>query len=253
MTTRRALTEIHYYNEAQRYLASLTDEDHMESTSQATQRRITLASLELVEKQVPRFHLFNELLIQYPQEGTRTTGKVVPDNFVVLHDGELTVEGSYDVPLQPARPFWAMEYVSRTTERKDYEENLEKYEHHLRVPYYLLFQPDVLEMSLYRMNKSKKYVSVKPNAHDRYAVSEVEIEVALLDDWVRFWFRGELLPLPGEMLTQLQAARQALTQTRESLEQTRASLNQEQQARLVAEAEVARLRAELERLHHSGP
>ncbi|MGL4555079.1 MAG: Uma2 family endonuclease, partial [Gemmataceae bacterium] len=222
MEARQMLAEeLHYRREAQKYLAGLTDEDFMESTSQATQRRITLASLELVERQVPRFHLFNELLVQYPVVGQRPTGKVVPDNMVVLHDGWLRVDGSYDVPFQPAGPFWAMEYVSRSSERKDYDINLEKYEHALRVPYYLLFHPDVQEMTLYRMNEADKYVSVKPNEHGRYALPEVEIEVALVSDWVRFWFRGELLPLPGELLTDLRATRQALEQERRALEQER--------------------------------
>jgi hypothetical protein len=246
MKTPRMLLEVRYYDEAQKYLASLTDENHMESTPQATQRRITLASLELVERQMPRVHLFNELLVQYPLPNTTTTGTVVPDNLVVLHDGELQVRGSYDVPLHPGRLFWALEYVTRGSKRKDYDRNMELYEQALRVPYYLLFQPEALEMSLYRLNTRRKYVSVKPNAQDRYAVPEIEVEVALLDDWVRFWFRGELLPLPGDLLTQLRATQQALVQARETL-------TLEQQARLAAEAEVTRLRAELERLQRPRP
>ncbi len=44
---------------------------------------------------------------------------------------------------------------------------------------------------------------------------------------MRYWFRGELLPLPAELQSELQ---------------------QERQARLAAEQENARLRAELEQL-----
>ena len=84
-------------------------------------------------------------------------------------------EGSYDVPLQPARPFWMLEYVSHSSRRKDYDDNLDKYEHHLQTPYYLLFQPDVQELTLYQHN-GQKYVSVKPNEAGRLAVAEVEME-----------------------------------------------------------------------------
>jgi Uma2 family endonuclease len=222
----RMLLEVRYYQAAQEYLRSLPLEHFMEATPQAKQREITLASFALVKPHRPDFHYYNELLIQYPLARQKRPGQVVPDNLVVIHEGELKVEGSYDVPLQPARPFWAMEYVSKGSKRKDYDENFDKYEHELKVPYYLLFQPDVLEMSLYR-HTGKKYVSVKPGARDRCAIEELELEVALLNDWVRYWFRGELLPLPAELERQRDEA------VRRAEE---------------AEEELARLRKEVERL-----
>jgi Uma2 family endonuclease len=158
---------------------------------------------------------------------------VVPDNMVVVHDEPIKAEGSYDVPLQPVGPFWVLEYVSKGSERKDYEDNMEKYERHLKVPYYLTFYPDNQEMTLYRHN-GRKYVTVKPNGHGRHAIPPLEMEVALLDGWVRFWFRGELLALPADLLRQLD-------QTRRDLQETRGRLQ-------VAEEEAARLRAELEAL-----
>lgn len=229
----RMLLEVRYYQAAQEYLRNLPLEHFMEATPQARQREITLESFALVRPHRPDFHYFNELLVQYPRPRQKRPGQVVPDNLVVLHDGELKVEGSYDVPLQPARPFWALEYVSKNNKRKDYDDNMHKYEHELKVPYYLLFQPDVLEMSLYR-HRGGKYVSVKPNARDRCAVEEVELEVALLDDWVRYWFRGELLPLPAELLRQQEA-------TARERDQALARAAQ-------AEGEVERLRKELEQI-----
>ncbi len=103
---------------------------------------------------------------------------------------------------------------------------MSKYEHDLKVPYYLLFVPDSQEMTLYR-HTDKKYVSVKPNAHGRFEVPELELAIGLHGGWMRYWFRGELLPLPAEL---------------------QGELAKERQARLSAEEEVARLRAENERL-----
>ena len=206
--TPRALLEIRYYEAAQKYLRSLPLEHFMEATPQATQREITLESLALVRTARPDFHLFNELLVQYPRQGKKKPGQVVPDNMVVVHDGPLKAEGSYDTPLQPARPFWMLEYVSRSSRRKDYDDNMDKYEQQLQVPYYLLFQPDVRELTLYHHN-GRKYVSVKPNVTSRYPIPELELEVALLDGWVRFWYRGELLPLPADLQRELGAERAA--------------------------------------------
>jgi hypothetical protein len=108
-----------------------------------------------------------------------------------------------------------------------------KYQDELRVPYYLLFYPDKEELTVYRL-RDHKYAAVKPNAHGRLAVLELEIEVALLDGWVRYWFHGELLPLPGELM--------------EQLNQVRDQLNAEREARVAAESRAAAAEAELGRL-----
>jgi Uma2 family endonuclease len=236
----RRLLEVRYYQAAQDYLRSLPLEHFMEATPQARQREIFLESLALIKATLPKVHVFNELLVQYPLRGRKRPGQVVPDNMVVLHDGPIKAEGSYDVPLQPARPFWVLEYVSKGSKRKDYEDNMVKYEHELKVPYYLTFYPEIQELTLYR-HTGRKYVTVKPNAQGRYAIRELEMEVALLDGWVRFWFRGELLPLPADLLRQLEEARR-----RE--EEARRREEEERHGRLAAETEVARLRAELDAL-----
>ena len=75
--TPKMLLRSRYYHEAQEYLRKLPLEHFMESTPQATQRKITLESLDLVAARRPDFHLFNELLVQYPlaaAEATRPGG-----------------------------------------------------------------------------------------------------------------------------------------------------------------------------------
>src|SRR5271165_6428978 len=104
----RILLDLQYFNWEQEYLRSLPPEHFMEATPQATQRKITLESLDLVAARRPDLHLFNELLVQYPRPGEERPGQVVPDNMVVLHEGPIKAEGSYNLPLQPARPFWML-------------------------------------------------------------------------------------------------------------------------------------------------
>ena len=208
--TPRMLLRVRYYDAAQEYLRKLPLAHFMESTPQATQREITLESLDLVAARRSDFQVFNELLVQYPLPKRKRPGQVVPDNMGVIHAEPIDAEGSYDVPLQPVGPFWVLEYVSKSNRRKDYDDNMRKYEHELKVPYYLLFAPDQQEMTLYRHNE-ERYVSIAPGENGRCAIKEIDMEVGLLDGWVRFWYHGELLPLPGDLQHALEETQRQLT------------------------------------------
>ncbi|HVS35935.1 MAG TPA: Uma2 family endonuclease [Gemmataceae bacterium] len=245
--TPRILLRLRYYEAAQAYLRSLPLEHFMEATPQATQREITLESLALVRARRPDVHVFNELLVQYPLPRRKNPGQVVPDNMVVVHPEPIQAEGSYDVPLQPVGPFWVLEYVSRSNKRKDYDENMTKYEHELKVPYYMLFTPHEQEVTLYRY-KGKRYVSVPPNEQGRLPLPELELEMALLDGWVRYWYRGELLPLPGDLLSRVEELGRELNEAHRQRDEAQQQRDAEQERRIAAEAETARLRAELEAL-----
>jgi Uma2 family endonuclease len=217
----------------QEYLRSLPPEHFMEATDHATQRKITLESFDLIRAARPDVQCFNELLVQYPRLKRKKFGQVVPDNFVVIHPELIRARGSFNLPLQPVRPFLVLEYVSKYNRRKDYEDNFDKYEEELKVPYYLLFYPDIEELTVFRL-VGERYASVTPNADGRLPIPELELEAAMLDGWVRFRFRGELLPLPAELLRERDEARRAATEARA--------------CQLAAEAEVARLREELARV-----
>jgi Uma2 family endonuclease len=201
------LIAVAYEEAAREYLRNLPPEHFMEARSQATQRKIFVESLDLVSAHRPDVQVFNELLVQYPRPGQRKPGQVVPDNMVVLCNQAIKAETSFNLPLEPAGPFWVLEYVSKNNKRKDYEDNFDKYEQELKVPYYLVFYPDNQELTLYR-HRDKKYVSVKPNRHGRLPIPELEMEVALVDGWVRFWYQGRLLPLPADLQRDLDEARQ---------------------------------------------
>ena len=246
--TPRMVLERRYQKAAQEYQRNLPLEHYMEATPHATQRRITLASLELLEAKRTDVHLFNELLVQYrlPKDHL---GQVVPDNMVVIHPDPIDADGSYVVELQPAGPFWVLEYVSKSTKRKDYKDNMQKYERDLKVPYYLLFDPETQKLALYRHNK-KRYVAVVADAPGRCSIKELDIEVGLLDGWVRFWYQGELLPLPTELQDALDETKRQLTEmTRRAATATRRADTAARRADTATQrADTATQRAETEAL-----
>jgi hypothetical protein len=248
------LLRIRYYEAAQRYLRKLPPEHFMEATAQATQRKITLESLDLVHARRPEVQVFNELLVQYPLPRRKRPGQVVPDNMIVVHATPIDAEGSYDVPLQPVGPYCVIEYVSRSNRRKDYDDNMRKYEHELKVPYYLLFAPDIQDLTLFR-HTGERYASVLPDEYGRYAIAELDLAVALKDGWIRYWHQGELLPLPADLEAALNETRRQLAAAthRADSEAHRADseahrADSEYKARLAAEQELALLRVRIEQL-----
>lgn len=255
----RSPTQIDYEEAARRYARSLRPEHYMEATPQATQRKITLESFDLVSAKRPDVQIFNELLVQYPRPGKRKLGQVVPDNMVVISPEPIQALGSFDLKEQPVRPFMMLEYVSKYSERKDYDDNLDRYEQELNVPYYLLFYPDTQDLTLYR-NVDRRFQAVQPNQDGRLPVPPLEMEVAILEGWVRFWFRGELLPLPGQLLLELDDMKRLLTEERaradreaERANDLEGSLIAEREARLAIERELEQLRATMRKSNQTEP
>jgi Uma2 family endonuclease len=246
-TKPRILLRLEYERAAEEYLRNLPPEHFMEGRGQAIQRKITLESMDLVNAERPEVQTFNELLVQYAL-GEETIGQVVPDNMVIKWKEPIQFEGSFNVPLQPVGPFWVLEYVSNHNKRKDYETSFQKYEQHLKVPYYLLFYPDGQELTLFH-HDGTRYVTVPPNENGRHPIPELELELGLLDGWVRYWFRGKLLPLPGDLLRELDKVRQELQEARqlaEELERRAEELERRatDEARRAAEAEKREAEAE---------
>lgn len=182
---------------AQEYLESLPLEHFMEAVPQSRQREITVESFAVLKLKRPDVQYYNELLVQYWHEGRLR--KVVPDNMLVIGPSTDPSLRSYPVALQPSQPFWMLEYVSPSNPRKDYVDNFERYEQEMKVPYYLLFEPDRQALSVYR-HDGEHYVRLEPDAQGRVAIEELDLEIGLKDRWVRFWYQGELLPIPGEFV-----------------------------------------------------
>jgi len=137
-TKPRILLALEYERYAREYMSRLRPEHFMEAFGQSTQRKITVESLDVLQAHRPEVQVFSEMLVQYPHRREPKPHQVVPDNMVILHDKPITVEGNYILPVQPASPFWVLEYVSKNSARKDYDESFYKYEQELKVPYYLL-------------------------------------------------------------------------------------------------------------------
>jgi hypothetical protein len=227
-TTPKHLLRLKYANAAEAYLRSLPPEHFMEAKPQAVQREITVESLALLRGHREDVQYFNEMLVQYMHGRPPKLRQVVPDNMVAVCEEPLDAVGSYDVELQPVRPFWVLEYVSKNSERKDYEDSFRKSERELKVPYYLLFYPDVQELTLYR-HSGRKYVSVKPNENGRCALAELDLEMAILEGWVRYWYRGKLLQLPAALERELEEARREVKQARRQARQAEALARQAQE------------------------
>lgn len=186
--------------------------------------------------------MFSELLIQYPKPGSkkRTPERVVPDNMVVIWPEPIEGLKAFHTPLQPVLPTMVMEYVSESNRRKDYDRNFRRYRDDLHVPYYLLFEPENQSLIVYHLEDGK-YVKLASNEAGRLAIPELELEVGLVDGWVRYWHRGVLLSLPGELLNQLREKDDQLDAAREQIREKTSALT-------AAETENARLREELARL-----
>ncbi|MHB1426056.1 MAG: Uma2 family endonuclease [Gemmataceae bacterium] len=245
-TKPRILLSLEYDRYAREYMRRLRPEHFMEAIGQSTQRKITVESLDLVQARRPEVQVFSELLVQYPHGREPRPHQVVPDNMVVIHDTPIKVEGSFNLPLQPAGPFWVLEYVSKDSKRKDYDDSFYKYEHELKVPYYLIFHPDEQELTLFRHTK-RKYVSVEPNENGRLALSELELEMGLIGEWCRFWYQGELLPLPADLFRELEKSRRQTEEERQRADRAEQRAEQERHARLALEQELARLKSQLNR------
>src|SRR5262249_35821841 len=86
----------------------------------------------------------------------------------------------------------------------------------LKVPYYLVFEPEVQKLTVFHLS-GRKYKALVPNEAGRLAIPELELEVALLEGWVRYWHRGDLLPLPADWQGLMNAKEEQLKAKEERL------------------------------------
>lgn len=208
-TPKVGFTAAQYEQAAARYCESLPPEHFMEATTQSVQREVTVDSYRTIQTHRADVHIFSELLIQYFFEGNLR--QVVPDNMLVLGAVDEKKRGSWALELEPGAVFITMEYVSPSNRRKDYVDSYEKYERELKVPYYLLVDPDRDEVRLHR-HDGDGYDRVPFNLAQRLPVPELDLELGWKDGWVRYWFRGELVTLTQEKEGIIRSQREAIRQ-----------------------------------------
>jgi Uma2 family endonuclease len=251
------------------YFASITPEQIMESTNQATQRKITVESFDVIAKSRPDIQCFNELVIMY----NTTKSRVTPDNMIIVHPIPIVDRKSLQLTPGSPRPFMTLEYASESNKRKDYEVNFDKYAHDLQVPYYLIFDADEQKLDVYHLEENG-YEELKENAAGRFEIPELELEAALKDGWVRFWHRGKLTDLPGEFVDKLTVAQQKISDAERKVSDAERKVSDAERkasdlqlladaekaarlaadaARSTAEAEMARMRDELAQLRNQHP
>jgi len=118
------------------------------------------------------------------------------------------------------------------------------YEHILKVPTYVIFDPQNLLLDV-RQLQNGQYVGQAPNAQGQYWIPEVNLflgrwqgtRLGITTDWLRWWDEsGNLLLWSSERVGE----------ERQRAEQERQRAEQERQRADVAEQELARLRAQLQ-------
>jgi Uma2 family endonuclease len=229
-------TAAEYDRAAEDYVRRLPLEHFMEALPQSTQRRITVESLDLLRARRPEVQVFNELLIQYFFKDRLR--RVVPDNVIRLSQKQLIAKQSFNIELEKEQPFLVLEYISPASHRKDYHDHFRMYERELEVPYCLLFYPERQDLQLHHL-EGASYQRLSANPQGRYAIPELELEIGLLDSWVRFWHRGELLPLPADLEKEVLREKERADREKERADREKERADQ-------AQAEVERLRALLE-------
>jgi hypothetical protein len=90
-------------------------------------------------------------------------------------------------------------------------------------------------LTLYR-HTGKKYASVQPNKDGRLAIPDLDLEIGLLDGWVRYWHKNESLLLPPDLQRDLDEARRVAETERRRADELQKRLDE-------AERELARYRA----------
>jgi len=153
---------------------------------------------------------------------------VVPDVMVVF-GVENRKRKAYLMWNEGKGPDWVLELLSESSAEKDRETNYGIYEHHVRVPEYVWFNPDdPKELRGFRL-VGDEYEEVAPDEHGRLWSKVLGHSLGVHEGWLRLYDPdGRLIPTGDEL------ARMA------------------QQRAEAAEAEVARLREELARLKTEG-
>ena len=211
-------------------------------------------------RQRRRIYLAAEMPTYYPAEP-----RFAPDLFAVL-DADDTVRDKWVVSAEGKGLDWVLEVHVGGDRKKDAERNVARYAR-LGIPEYFLYDRASNRLAVYRLATpdAKVYTPVLPN-HGLYESRVLGLDVEVDNDRLRFYSGTALLLESEELIARIQgmcdiAQRRAEAEAlrREEAERSRdeearrreeaeRSRDEEARRREEAEQEIARLRAELERL-----
>jgi Uma2 family endonuclease len=185
----------------------------------------------------PDVYVTGNLLLFYERKNRRR--HVSPDCFVAFgvpnHD-----RLNYLLWDEVAGPGVVIEVTSATTRREDVETKFALYRDVLRVPEYFQFDPyaEYLDPPLQGVRLiDGEYVRVEPTADGHLASERLGLHLRREGTWVRLWDPAARSDLKTDAMRAKEAAE------REAAERQRAE---------AAEGELARLKAELDRLRRAG-
>src|SRR5262249_15624054 len=183
-------------------------------------------------RQRRRIYLAAELPIYYPGEP-----RFAPDLLAVL-DCDDVARGKWVVSAEGKGLDWVLEVHVGGDRKKDAERNVARYAR-LGIPQYLLYDRARNQLAAYRLasSEARTYTAIMPN-HGIYESHVLGLDVQVAKDRLRFYAGTALLLESEELIGRLQ----------EMYDDAQRRADDEAQRREEAEQEIARLRAELERL-----
>jgi Uma2 family endonuclease len=218
-------------------------------------------------RQRRRVYLAAEMPTYYPAEP-----RFAPDLFAVL-EADDTVRDKWVVSAEGRGLDWVLEVHVGGDRKKDAELNVARYAR-LGIPEYFVYDRGRNRLAAYRLATpdARIYTAILPN-HGLYESRVLGLDVQVEEDRLRFYSGMAPLPESEDLIARLQVMYDSAQQRADQEEQLReeAELRREAEARLradetrlreeearlraeetrrreAAEQEVARLRAELERL-----
>jgi len=202
-------------------------------------RRVLDALRGYFAKQRRTVYLAAELPTYYPAES-----RFAPDLLAVFDVADHERD-KYVVSAEGKGLDWVLEVHVGGDRKKDAELNVARYAH-LGIPEYFLYDRGRNRLAAYRLPTpaARIYVPIVPQ-HGRYESTALGLEIEVAEDRLRFFAGTALLLESEELIARLEGMLERVTLRAEE-EALRAE--GERRRREEAEAEVMRLRAELERL-----
>lgn len=209
-----------------------------------THRLLLIQTAEFLQQAFPEAYVSGNICLYY-EEGNPEK-MISPDNLLCLRQGPQK-KRIYRGWLPNHQLDLVIEFSSRKTKKKDYEEKKQIYEKILQVPYYLIFDPEKLTLDLFELKESG-YEMVQSNDRGYWPMEGLKLQVGFrLPDALMFFDDQNYPILSKAEQAQLEANRERAAKEAEQAAKEAALLEVEKE-RATNEAlmkELAALKAQL--------